>query len=178
MIATVENPFFNGVQFASFNTYGGCETLGQTFVVDKAFSLDRISIYGEDELGYLNESEAIMLGLYDLGVAAGTPDDDSYTVDKNLLNNGKGLKVSYEVQAPGIIHYDLSKKNQVKLKAGHRYAWELKGKKGTLPIGWYVTRKHLFEGGKAYKDHSVIEQRNGETVDYAVAFYGTQSPKK
>jgi len=45
-------------------------------------------------------------------------------------------------------------------------------------MGWYVTRKHYFNEGAAYKDRSLIPQRGGAAVDYAMALYGTDSAKK
>lgn len=88
------------------------------------------------------------------------------------------MKISYEVQAAGLIHFDLKKDNQVELKAGHRYAFELKGKKGYLSLGWRRTRSDVFQEGAAYDNRSIIRQRVNVTVDYAMALYGTNSPKE
>jgi hypothetical protein len=118
-----------------------------------------------------------VIGLYDLGPVSEQVNNRSYTVTENLLNSGKGLKIAYEVQAAGLIHFDLKKSNQVTLKAGHMYVFELKGKKGYLSMGWRRTRSDIFNEGAAYNNRSIITQRGNATVDYAIALYGVSSPK-
>jgi len=177
IIATVDNPYYKATYCASFNANRNCEFMGQTFQVHEDFTLDRISIFGGDGLGYDDEN-TIVIGLYDLGSVSEQADNKSYTVKENLFNSLKGLKIAYEVQPLGLIHFDLKKSNQLKLKAGHRYAFELKGKKGYLSMGWRRTRSDIFNEGAAYNNRSIIRERGDDTVDYAMALYGTDSPKK
>lgn len=73
MIATVGNPYYQATYCASFNASPNCEFMGQSFVVHQDFTLDRISIFGGDGLGY-DDTNAVVIGLYDLGPAVGEGD--------------------------------------------------------------------------------------------------------
>jgi hypothetical protein len=172
LFATVENPW-NSVHMdeQSFNDVyeKNVPNIGQSFSIDADCKLKRISIYGGDGLGTDTSTSTLTLALYDLGVQVNAAAPD-YKVETNLFGNGKGLKVAYEVQATGILQFDFVDANQVDLKAGHTYVFELQGTPGSAPVFWRRTPKDVFAKGSAYRNRSLLRLENA-SPDFAIAVY-------
>lgn len=169
LLMTVANPYFGANEGLSFNQRGGVTNLSQTFVVAEDSKLERISLFGGDGFG-TSSTNAVTLGLYDLG-AANTNAMNSYAVQTNLFGSGAGLQIAYEPQAPGLLVFDFTGSNQVMLKAGHLYAFELQGVRRSAPVFWRRTRKNSYEAGAAYIDRALTAGPSGD-FDFAMALYG------
>ena len=170
-LATVTDPFNQAPWPTSFNRDPGATRIGQTFVPGADIRLGRISLFAGDGFG-TDEKNPIVLALYDLGQADATAADaDSYVPGPNLLGAGQGLRMAYEVQASGLLHLDFEGPNQVLLRAGHRYAFELQGERHSAPAFWRRSRAEVYPAGAAYLDRRLVKEKDGQTADFALAIY-------
>ncbi|HBF33739.1 TPA: hypothetical protein DDW35_04175 [Candidatus Sumerlaeota bacterium] len=171
IFVTTDNPW-NSVQMdgASFNEKGGAENLGQTFTVGADCQAKRISIYGGDGFG-TDAKNPVTLALYDLGIQSDSTPAHTYTAETNLLGNGKGLRIAYQVQATGLLHFDLADK--VELKANHTYVFELQGVRNSAALFWRRTKKDTYPKGAAYQNRSLMDEKS--KCDFVMAVYGTST---
>jgi hypothetical protein len=84
----------------------------------------------------------------------------------------KGLNITYQVQAPGPFHLDFKDPNQVVLKAGHHYVFELQGECNAVSIFWRRSRSDVHLSGATYRNRQLMEERNQQTSDLAIVIYG------
>jgi len=171
---TAPNPYYNATEDVSFN-YRGASSLSQTFTVAEDSQLQRISLFAGDGSG-TDASNTVTLALYDLG----TPEalsTNSYSAGKNLFGSGNGLQIACKPQAPGLLLFDFTGPNQIVLKAGHVYAFELQGARNSTPLFWRRTTKDTYSGGAAYANRTVIEERS-KPCDFAMAVYGVPGSNK
>lgn len=167
--ASLESPIF-AIQSVGFNNRNnGVDKIAQTFVAEKNMKLGRIAVYGGDGEGASDEAP-LTLALYDLGKDDGA-DAESYDTGKNLLGGGKGLKIGYVAQGAGLIHFDFKGANQVNLKAGHKYMFEIQSKKGSTPFYWRQSDRDVYKRGAAYYGGKLGKEKEN-TFDFALAIYG------
>ncbi|KAF0093568.1 MAG: glycoside hydrolase family protein [Puniceicoccaceae bacterium 5H] len=169
-LSTVANPFYDTPVAASFNR-DNATSIGQSFVPAQDMTLGRIAFYAGDGLG-TQPGHLLTLALYDLG-----PQEDtqaataSYTAAHNLLGREQAVDLAYAVQAPGLLEIDLSRSLQVELQAGHRYVLELQGERGNASLFWRRSRADAYPEGAAYVDRSLAQEKDGQSVDFALALY-------
>lgn len=176
-IFTVDNPDHVAAIPTGFNSSGGVASMGQTFAVDADLQLNQILLFAGDGTG-TDATNPVTLALYDLGTQASNPvSSPTYSAGENLLGQGKGLKIGYEVQAPGLLAFNISSDHPVTLKAGHRYALELQGERRSLAIFWRRTRNDTYKGGCAYLDRKMFSEKNAGPVDFSMALYGSKIVK-
>lgn len=168
--STLQKPGTTAILPESFNRDGGATSIGQTFTVNRDTRLGRIALYAGDGLG-ADEQNTVTLALYDLGAAEASDSAKTYTAGSNLLGGGKGLRLAYEVQAPGLLSVNLNSANQVMLKAGHRYAVELQGEQNSASLFWRKSRSDVYAAGAAYRNRKLVEDQKGQTGDFALAIY-------
>ncbi len=141
-------------------------SLGQTFCVEQETQIGSITLYAGDGMG-TKENQLITVSLYDLGNINNT-NPGEYNPTENLLGSGKGFKIAYRVQAPGLLQFDL--KDQIVLQAGHRYVLELQGERNSAAMYWKRTQNDIYNSGAAYKNRKLISERN-VTSDFAFAIH-------
>jgi hypothetical protein len=166
-LATLAYPDSMAVIPLGFNKEG-YTSLAQTFTLAKDLKLSSLSLFAGDGM---DADSPITLGLYDLGIDNVTTDLESYQPGTNLLGSGKGLRIAYTVQAPGLFTINLDEVNKPELKAGHKYLFELQGKRKSVSIFWRCTQSDVYDGGAAYLDYKLLKNRNGKTADFALAIY-------
>jgi hypothetical protein len=172
-LASVADPFQMTPTPLGFNRGRGAATLSQTFVPAQDIPLRRLSLYAGDGFG-TDPENPLVLALHDLGVAEAAASRDTYAPGENLLGPDKGLRLAYEPQGAGLLHLDFAKEGrQVVLEAGHRYALELQGRRGSAAFYWRSSRTDVYPGGDAYLDRALAKDRNGLTADFAFALYAT-----
>ena len=167
VMATLKYPDSMAVNPISFNGEGHT-SLAQTFTVSKNFKLAKICLFAGD--GYDADSP-IVLGLYDLGTDSITTDLVTCQPGVNMLGNGKGIRIAYTVQAPGLFTIDLTDLNKVALQTGHKYLFELQGKRKSETIFWRSSQRDVYKAGAAYLDYKLLKDRNGNTCDFAMSIY-------
>lgn len=168
VFSTMTDPYDTATEAVSFNVAGGVTSVSQTFMVNADTRLKYISVFAGDGLG-AGRDMPVTLALYDLGTGdASSP--ASYLPQANLWGSGKGLRIAYKPQAPGLLHLDFAGSNQVSLKAGHTYAFELQGARNSAPLFWRRTKKDTYRHGAAYRDRTIIEDRSSK-ADFAMAVY-------
>jgi hypothetical protein len=179
--ATMDDPFGKAPQGSSFNGNGGVTSLGQTFVPQKDLKMARLSFYVGDGMG-TDRANTVTLALYDLGAAdspeGGAANAESYSPGPNLLASGNGFRFAYAPQGPGLMNLDFSPKEQVTLKAGHRYALELQGTKDSCPMCWYSSQyvygaRDAYPEGASYRDRKLVKNNEGVSGDLAFAIYSS-----
>jgi hypothetical protein len=168
IFCTVSNPWFAATEDVSFN-YHGATNLSQTFAVTEDSKLQRISLFAGDGFG-TDARNPVALALYDLG-AQRAPSTNSYSAERNLFGSGNGLRIACQPQAPGLLLLDFAESNQIILKAGHNYAFEIQGSRNSAPLFWRRTNKDTYAGGVGCCDRSAIEERSSR-CDFAMAVYG------
>jgi hypothetical protein len=168
IISTVKNPYYDATEDIGFNHRAGATNIAQTFTVAEDAKLQRIALFAGDGFGTIGKN-TVTLALYDLG-AAETQSTNSYFAEKNLLGSGSGLRTAYKPQAPGLLLLDFGGDNQAMLKAGHVYAFELQGARGSGPLFWRRTNKNIHADGAAYVDRTLIEEKSNR-CDFAMAVY-------
>jgi xylan 1,4-beta-xylosidase len=166
ILSTMTNPYYIATEGASFIQAAGAGTLGQTFTIAEDTKLQRISIFAGDGFGTAG-GNTITLALYDLT----SQDTNSYSGQTNLFGSGKGLQIAYRPQAPGLLLFDFSGPEQVILKAGHIYAFEIKGTGKPGTIFWRRTKKDTYPEGMAYRNRTAIKEKTNN-FDFAMAVYG------
>jgi beta-xylosidase len=166
ILSTTTNPYYAATEGASFIQAAGAANLGQTFTIAEDTKLQRISIFAGDGFGTA-AANTITLALYDLT----SQDTNSYSGETNLFGSGKGLQIAYRPQAPGLLLFDFSGPEQIILKAGHIYAFELQGTGKSASLFWRRTKKDTYPGGAAYRNRSVIKEKTSN-FDFAMAVYG------
>jgi hypothetical protein len=172
VVASVSNPFEQTPVAVGFNRDGGVTSFGQTFVPPVDFKLHRLSLYAGDGFG-TDPKSPVILGLYDLGPNDPAADMQSYKAETNLLGSGKGLRIAYEPQAAGLLHFDFGQAEQVDLKAGHRYAIEFQGERDSASIFWRRSRSDVYPNGAAFRDRKLVTEKDGKATDFGFALYGT-----
>lgn len=168
-IRTVENPAKNLSFPIGFQYKEGASNIGQTFRVKEDYILEQLSIYAGDGMG-TNEETPVSIALYDLGILDSI-NVRTYESSNNMLGVTDDLQFSYEPQAPGLINIAITFPNQILLKAGHVYVFELQGVKGTAPI--YLTRSFtdVYAEGNAYYGREIMSDAD-KTYDFGIALYG------
>jgi len=169
VLVTTDRPRYEGVNPESFNRSGGVTSLGQTFVLDKDIRLGAITLYAGDGFD-TDPNNLITLALYDLG-PAGSSVGANYVAGDNLLGSGKGLKVAYGVQAPGLLQFQFHGDNEVSLKAGHQYAFELQGKKNNPTVYWRRTGRNVYQFGAAFSNRKLLQTNDKRQGDFVMAIY-------
>lgn len=168
LCSTVTNPYYEAPEGLSFNHGPGSTNLAQSFTVAADSRLQRVVLFAGDGFG-VGPTNAVTLALYDLGNLESSP--GSYAAETNLFGAGQGLHFAYEPQAPGLLQFDFSGADQVILKGGHRYAFELQGTRKSAPLFWRRTRQATYHDGTAYANRAAITERSGPS-DFALAVYG------
>lgn len=171
ILSTTTNPYYTATEAVSFNQAAGVTNIGQTFTIAEDSKLHRISLFAGDGFG-TGAGNTVTLALYDL-VSQDALSPNSYSAETNLFGSGKGLQIAYIPQAPGLLLFDFSGSNQVILKAGHIYAFELQGIRKSAPLFWRRTNEDTYQGGAAYCNRAVIEEKSNK-CDFAMAVYGVR----
>jgi Glycosyl hydrolases family 43 len=171
VLKTVENPYDDATKAVSFNSEGLPSCIGQTFKMESDLRLERVVLYAGDGSG-ASSDEPTTLALYELNEGNASP--DSYSAETNLLNSGRGWKISYTPQARGLLQIDFSEGHRVELKKGRVYALELQGKPGSAPIFWRRSTKEIYPNGASYSNRKRLKDRENFS-DFAFALYGAQS---
>jgi hypothetical protein len=167
IFSTAANPYFNATEGVSFN-YHAATNLSQTFTIAADSQLQRISLFAGDGFG-ADGKNTLTLALYDL--SAPEASTNSYSAEKNLFGSGNGLRIGYQSQPPGLLVLDFVDSNQITMKAGHTYAFEIQGVRNSAPLFWRRTRKDTYAGGTACFNRTAIEERSNR-CDFAMAVYG------
>ena len=174
-VYTMDIPFRDCTARSGFYENGGCETLGQTFVVPYDMALNEFLIYvGDGEITREQPQHAIKVALYDI---TGTdPNADTYAVGENLIpsDNGQSPYFVYTPQGPGVVSISfLGKGDNLKsgiiLKKDHTYVFELQAPRRTFPISWFRSEKDLYPQGAAYRNRRKITNRQRTSGDFALA---------
>ena len=166
VFVTADNPWNSVIMDGvSFNDRGGAESLGQSFTVDADSTTKRITLYAGDGFG-TDTKNPLSIALYDLGATTEIP--AKYGAEGNLLGGGSGMKIAYEPQASGLLHFDF--KDKIALKAGHTYVFELQSARGAVPIVWRRTKSDTYPKGGAYKNRTLIDER-GAKPDFVLGVY-------
>jgi hypothetical protein len=159
-LASVRSPFEQAPEPWGFNSHGGAARLAQTFVPGADFTLGRISLYAGD--GHAQGTSAtapLRLALLDLGPAQA--DADSLGSGAELPGGGDGLALAYQPQGAGLLELTLAGGPPVQLKAGHRYALELRGPRGALSCYLRASRGDAYADGAAYLDGRCSHDKQG-----------------
>lgn len=170
LISTVTNPASTSVG-ESFNGADGNTNLSETFtVVSTNWLLQTIDLYAGGGTG-TGAGSNLTLNLYDLGPQT-APNPSNYTAaisGGNLFGSGAGLPISYYGQANGILELDFTGADQVLLRAGHMYAFELTGTSNSIVLFWQRVISDTYASGAAYRNQSWINGNNAR--DFAMAVY-------
>jgi hypothetical protein len=175
IVSTTTNPYYTATEGASFSQAAGVTSIGQTFTIAVDAKLQRISIFAGDGFG-TGAGNIVTIALYNIGTKDSLS-SSSYSTETNLFGSGKGLQIAYKPQAPGLLLFDFSGSNQVILKAGHIYAFELQGNCKSPPLFWRRTKKDTYQDGSACRNHTIIEEKSTK-CDFAMAVYGVDVSNK
>jgi hypothetical protein len=170
-LSTTTNPYYDATEDVSFNQGGGAANISQTFKVAGDLQLQRIALFAGGGFG-VDARNIVTLALYDLG-SQDMSALNSYAAETNLFSSGGSLRIAYEVQPPGLLLFDFARANQVTLKTGHVYAFELQSVPKSAPLFWRRTRKNTYPQGAACSNRAVIEERSSQ-CDFAMAIYGAR----
>lgn len=171
MLASVKSPFDEAPEPRGFNSDGGVSRLAQTFVPHADFTLGSISLYAGDGHG-TRAGRPLRLVLLDLGPAdAGA---DTYGAGTDLLGTGDGLALACQPQGAGLLDIALVAGSPVTLKAGRRYALELRGTRNGLDLYLRASRSDVYADGAAYLDGRLLKDKQGRPADFAFALYAAQ----
>jgi hypothetical protein len=170
ILSTTGNPYYTATEDVSFNHGAGVTNISQTFTVAADSQLQRIALFAGDGFG-TGPGNTVTLALYDLGSQKASS-ANSYSTETDLFGSGKGLQIAYEPQAPGLLLFDFVGSNQVILKSGHVYAFELQGIRKSAPLFWRRTQKDTYQDGAACSNRAVVEEKSNQ-CDFAMAVYGT-----
>ena len=165
-LASVTSPFDEAPDPIGFNHTGGISRITQTFTPTADLTLGRISLYAGDGQG-TQPGQPLRLALLDLGTNGSGP-------GASLLGGDDGLALAYEPQGPGLLHIDLVGGPPVLLKAGRRYALELRAAKGAATIYARVSRRDVYTGGEALVDGRPLLDKAGKPVDLGFALYARE----
>ncbi len=170
ILGSVSNP---QSQLSVAEGFGASTTTsyGQTFTITGTdnYSLESISLYAGGGTG-TNSTATVTLNLYDVGGGV-APNPDSYSPTANLLGGGNGLPITYNTQSNGILRFDFSGSDQVRLQAGHMYVLEIAGIAATNPLTWLRSTSDTYAGGAAYRSRTWINGTNAR--DFGLAVYGS-----
>jgi subtilisin family serine protease len=170
LISTVTNPASASVS-ESFSGAGGNTNMSETFtVVATNYLLQTIDLYAGGGTG-TGAGSNLTLNLYDLGPQT-APNPSNYTAaisGGNLLGSVAGLPISYYGHANGILELDFTGADQVLLRVGHMYAFELTGTSNSIVLFWQRVISDTYAGGAAYRNQSWINGNNAR--DFAMAVY-------
>ncbi|MFG6428951.1 glycoside hydrolase family 43 protein [Roseateles sp. LYH14W] len=168
VLASVTSPFEHAPEPRGFNSHGGASRIAQTFVPKSDFTLGRISLYAGD--GHGTQADApLRLALLDLG--PGDANAASYGAGADLLGAGEGLALAYQPQGAGLLDISLVGGAPVQLKAGHRYALELRGERNSITVYLRASRKDVYADGAAYLDGRLFKDKKDQPADFAFALY-------
>ena len=133
--------------------WNGAERLAQTFAPEKDLVVRKLALFA--------------------GNGDGTTAQDPLVVALVERASGKALaSVSLTDYAPDFRRpLEIVLPSPVALKGGVEYLVELKAKRKTAPIVWFVSRKDVFPGGQALRDGRPIADKNGVTMDFGLALY-------
>ncbi len=171
LLATVSNPNAQATVSETFASGGGSSSYSQTFVVPAGNNYRLQSIYLHAGGGSGTSGGApVRLNLYDLG-ARTAPNPDAYAAGTDLLGAGAGLAITYTQQANGILRLNFTGGDQVVLRGGSMYVFQISGTSGTSPIGWLRSAADTYADGAAYRNRAWI---NGTSArDFGLALYAT-----
>ncbi len=169
LLSSAANP---QAQLTVTESFGGATTTsyGQSFTITggDSYRLQSICLYAGGGTG-TTEAATVRLNLYRVtGVA---PDPSSYAAGNNLLGGGAGLPIAYTTQPNGILRFDFTGEDQVRLLAGYQYVFELTGVAGTTPLNWSRSAADTYAGGAAYRGRAWINTSNAR--DFGLAVYGS-----
>lgn len=170
LVCTVTNPYYQTPECISFN-FRGATNLGQTFIVPRDGRLERICLYAGDRFG-TEENKPVSLALYEV-TSTEAPYPSVYSTGTNLLGAGNGLTITYEVQPPTLLTFEFKGENQVLLKKGKTYAFELHGVRGSAPLFWRKSKRDVYRDGAAYANRVRIMDKANTTCDFALAVYAS-----
>lgn len=173
IVSTVTNPSGQAIVGESFTGGGGATSYGQTFTLPEAgnHKLESILLYVGGGTG-TTPTAALRLNLYYLGGRT-APTPNAYSPGADLLGAGAGLAVTYTPQANGLLRLDFTAEDQVVLRAGRMYVFQISGNPGTSPVNWLRTTSDTYPGGAAYRSRAWINGTNAR--DFALAIYGSPS---
>ena len=171
LLRSVTNPSGQATVGEGFASGGGSTSYGQTFTIPAGSNqrLQSIYLYAGGGTG-TSSSAPVRVNLFDLGTRS-APDPNSYTVGTNLFGAGAGLAITYTTQSNGILRLDFTGSDQVVLRAGAMYAFELSGTSGTSPTSWLRSVSNTYSGGAAYRNRAWINANNAR--DFGLAVYTT-----
>ena len=133
--------------------WNGTERLAQTFAPEKDLVVRKLALFAGNGNGSTAQEplEVSVVARADGRTLARVPLSD-YAPD---------FRQPLEIVLP----------SPVALKAGAEYAIELKAKRKTAPIVWFVSRDDVFPRGQALRDGKPIADKNGKTSDFGFALY-------
>jgi glucuronoarabinoxylan endo-1,4-beta-xylanase len=167
----VTNPSGQATVAESFAGGGGSTSYGQTFTVPAGSNqrLQSIYLYAGGGTG-TSGAAPVRLSLFDLGTRT-APEPNSYSAGTNLFGAGAGLAIAYTQQPNGVLRLNFTGSDQVVLRAGAMYAFEISGTSGTSPVSWLRSVSDTYTGGAAYRNRAWINGNNAR--DFALAVYTT-----
>ena len=173
-LATGRNLYYD---FPNYSTHrrgwGGAETLAQTFRPEKDIRADRFSIFVGNGDG-TDAQTKLAARLYNLG-SEQCPRAASYEPRGEDLLSGRG-EIAYVPGFRAPATFVLASGNEIVLRTGHTYVFELVATRGTSPIVWFSSAKDIIREGSAYRDGQrlMTGKDNQESVDFGLAVYGRE----
>jgi glucuronoarabinoxylan endo-1,4-beta-xylanase len=171
LLSTVSNPSAQATVGESFAGGGGATSYGQTFTppAGNNYKLQTLYLYAGGGTG-TSGSATLRLNLYYLGGRT-APNPNTYGAGTDLFGAGAGLAVNYTPQSNGLLRLDFTGSDQVVLRGGRMYVFQISGVAGTSPINWLRSTSDTYSGGAAYRNRGWINGTNAR--DFALAVYGS-----
>lgn len=171
LLSTAPTPSAQAIVGEGFSGGGGTTSYGQTFTVPAGSNhkLQTIYLYVGGGTG-ATAAAPVRLNLYYLGGRT-APNPNSYTAGADLFGAGGGLTITYAPQPNGLLRLDFTDSDQVVLRGGRMYAFQISGVAGTSPMVWLRSGADTYTGGAAYRGRAWINGNNAR--DFALAVYGT-----
>jgi len=171
ILSTVANPSAQATVGESFAGGGGATSYGQTFTVPAGSNhkLETLYLYVAGGIG-TTATTPLRLNLYYLGGRT-APNPSTYSAEADLFGSGAGLAISYTPQPNGLLRLDFTDGDQVVLRGGRMYAFQISGVAGTSPVNWLRSVSDTYTGGAAYRNRAWINGTNAR--DFALAVYGS-----
>ena len=133
--------------------WNGTERLAQTFAPEKDLVVRKLALFAGNGNGSTAQEP--------LEVSVVARADGRTLASVTLSDYAPDFRQPLEIVLP----------SPVALKAGAEYAIELKAKRKTAPIVWFVSRDDVFPRGQALRDGKPIADKNGKTSDFGFALY-------
>jgi O-glycosyl hydrolase/cytoskeletal protein CcmA (bactofilin family) len=170
LLSTVANPSAQAIVGESF-AGGGAASYGQTFTIPAGsnYKLETLYLYVGGGTG-TTETVTLRLNLFYLGGRT-APNPNTYTAGADLFGSGAGLAVTYTPQPNGLLRLDFTDSDQVVLRGGRMYAFQISGVAGTSPVNWLRSTSDTYTGGAGYRNRAWINGTNAR--DFALAVYGS-----